>query len=108
MAESHTHPRSSRTSPVLWASAFVLAALVILQAGQLPANPAFAGVVSNGQHMRLLSADNGRGADAQPDEVVYLIDNRTETLLLYELEGGKIVLRDGVSLPTAFQRAAGR
>lgn len=99
---------SNRSAPVLWASAFVIAALVVLQAGRLPGNPAYAGVAANGQHIVLLSADNGRGADAQPDEIVYLIDNRSETLLLYELENGKIVLRDGVALPAAFQRAAVR
>lgn len=92
----------------LWASAFVIAALVVLQAGRLPGNPAYAGTASVGPNYVLLTADNGRGGDTQPDEVLYIIDNRTESLMIYELEGARIMLRDGLSLPATFRAAGGR
>ena len=43
---SRSDIRSSSASVVLWASAFLIAALVIIKAGELPQNAAFAGNAS--------------------------------------------------------------
>jgi len=94
---------------ILWASAFVLASLVILQAGKLPGNPAYAGQVSSAGAYTILTADSGRGDDANPDEILVVIDNRTEALMVYETDGRSgIVPRDGGNLANLFRQALNR
>ena len=95
---------------VLLASAFVIAAMILVQAGRLPGNPAYAGMTSTKTVYSLLTADSGRGPDAKPHEIFLVIDNRTEALVLYELDAQnrQIVPRDGGFLPTLFQRGVGR
>ena len=93
---------------ILWACAFLLGALVLVQAGRLPGNPAYAemGVESGG--FTLLTSNAGRGEDAAPDELLYLIDGRGEILLVYEVEDARqksIILRGGASLPVWFRNA---
>jgi len=98
-----------RTSAaVLWSSAFVLAALVIVQAGRLPGNPAYAemGVESGGY--TLVTIDAGRGEDCDPEELLFVIDSRDEMLLVYEIEDARqrqVILRGGGSLRNLFQNA---
>ena len=111
--QNHTTPRRLRTNvdtaaAVLWSSAFLLAGLVITQAGKLPINPAYGdmGVQRNGY--TLLSTDSGRGEDAAPDELLYVIDSRGETLLVYEIEDARkqsILLRGGGNLQNLFRNA---
>ena len=93
----------------LWASAFVIAALVILQAGRLPGPNAWADEMSttSGDYT-LLTADSGRGGDVDPYEVLYVIDNRSGVLLVYEIDNAqqrRIHLRDGGSLDLLFRKA---
>jgi len=94
---------SGRT--VLWASAFVIAALVIVQAGRLPGNAAYAGETSNRDGYTLVTADMGRGDDFDPDEVIYVIDNENGMIMIYEpdVRNNTLVLRDGGSLPALFR-----
>ena len=94
---------------VLWASAFLLAALVIVQAGRLPGNPAYAEMGLESGGYTLLTTDSGRGGDAAPNELLYIIDSREEVVLVYEIEDARqnqIILRDGGSLQNLF--ATGR
>jgi len=93
---------------VLWASAFIIAALVIVQAGRLPANAAYASVAaSNGDYL-LLTANSGAGDDAEPDELLYVIDSRDQVYYVYEIENisrNQMILRAGGSLDALFRTA---
>lgn len=93
---------------VLWASAFVIAALVIIQAGKLPGQAAFAEMASSRGDYSVMTTNSGRGGDTDPDELVYVIDNRDQVLLVYEVEDAKrggIVFRDGWNLNATFNQA---
>ncbi len=93
---------------VLWASAFILTALVITQAGSLPGNPAYADMAVESGGFTLLTVDAGRGNDCDPEELLYVIDSRDEVLLVYEIEDTRqkqIVLRGGGSLSNLFINA---
>jgi hypothetical protein len=105
------HEKTTRIDPgraVLWASAFVLAALVIIQAGKLPGNPAYAEMGLESGGFSLLTTNSGRGGTADPDELLYVIDSRDEVLLVYGIPDARqkqVVLRGGAYLPFWFQNA---
>ncbi len=93
---------------VLWASAFVLAAMVITQAGRLPVNPAYADMGVENGGFAMVTASSGRGEDAAPYELLYVLDSRDEVLLVYEIEDlrqRQIVMRGGADLPVWFRNA---
>ena len=94
---------------ILWSSAFLLAALVIMQAGKLPMHAAWAsGSASGAGDYTLLAADRGTGGDVEPDEVIFVIDNRDQVLLVYDIDNvadRRVVLRDGGPLDTLFRNA---
>jgi len=99
---------STLTTSILGASAFILAALTIIQAGR---QPAFAETANSGQ-MGFAAATirSGLGPDTRPYELVYVIDSRGETLFIYYIEnatGGRMQLRQVLSLPTLFRQARG-
>ncbi len=92
----------------LWASAFVILALVIVTAGRLPANQANADTVADRGSYTLLTTSSGKGDAADPDAVLLVIDSREQILLVYECEDarrGGVVLRDGYSLNDLFVKA---
>ena len=95
---------------VLTAAAFILGALVIMQAGRLPGQPAYGEAAVFGNAYTILTADSGRGGDEQPDEIIVVIDNRAEVIMSYEVEGqqGGIIARDGGSLPFLFRNVLKR
>lgn len=100
--------RFNSSTAALWASAFVILALIIVQAGRLPGNPAHAAVVADRGSYTLMTADSGKGGDTEPDEVLCVIDSREQILLVYEVEDtrrGGIILRDGYALGELFTRA---
>jgi hypothetical protein len=100
-----TNRRITTTSAALWASAFVIAALVIVQAGRLPINPAYADQAVSENGYTLVTTDSGRGDEAAPYQLLYIIDDRTETMLVYQIEDARqkqIMLRDGGSLRGLF------
>jgi type II secretory ATPase GspE/PulE/Tfp pilus assembly ATPase PilB-like protein len=113
---NHASSSESRPSPfrdhtvsrvVLFASAMFLAACVLMRAGDLPVNPAYAGTVSESDGITVLTGSTGRGKDADPHTLLYVIDNRTETLLIYEIEDARrreIFLRHATPLPGLFIR----
>ncbi len=103
----------SRTSPgtVLWASAFVIAALAIVQAGRLPGQAAYAETVSEFGDYTVLTARTGKGPDERPNEALWVIDNREQVLIVYEMEDaqrGIFIVRDGGSLQNLFRTARPR
>jgi hypothetical protein len=104
------HHRLDVSRTILWASAFVIAALVIVQAGRLPANQAYAETVSTKSGYTLLTADSGRGAEENPDEILCVIDNAAEVMLVYEVDARSrtIVVRDGGPLAPYFRNVINR
>lgn len=109
---ANTTTRIDTPAAILWASAFLLAALVIITAGRLPANQAYAEMAVSGTNgFTLMTADAGRGGDENPDELLYVIDNRSEMLFVYEVlnaQTGGLNLKGGGSLTELFQTAARR
>ncbi len=100
----------SRTTPVavLWASAFVIAALTIVQAGRLPGGTAYAETVAELGDYTVLTARTGKGPDDRPYEALWVIDNREQVLIVYDLEDaqrGKFIVRGGGSLRNLFRTA---
>jgi hypothetical protein len=106
---SSTRARVGFSASSLWASAFVIGALVIVQAGKLPGSAAWGDVMSTSSgDFTLLTADSGRGGDIEPYQVLFVIDNRQQALMIYEIENAqqrRITLRDGGSLDALFRRA---
>ncbi|MBM4110899.1 MAG: hypothetical protein FJ254_06015 [Phycisphaerae bacterium] len=95
---------------ILWATAVLLGALVIMQAGRLEQR-AYADQANSGQHgYSVCSATTGQGTPAQPIEAVYVVDSRDEVLLVYAMErfqDQKVQLRHSESLAALFARARG-
>jgi hypothetical protein len=103
-------PLSAGSVP-LWASAFVLAGILLALAGRLPENPAYAGMATTGTGGFTLVTDrSGYGPDARPYEILYVLDNTSQTLFVYSIERAadkRILLRDGRYLPSLFRTARG-
>jgi len=79
------HERGSVSYPAasLWASAFVILALIIVQAGRMGAVPssALAGEVSSVGDLTVLTAAGGDNED-----VLAVLDRRAERLFVYGIE----------------------
>lgn len=101
-------PSINASSAVLWASAFVLAALILVQAGRMSGNTALAGGASDRGSYTVLTASTGIGDQADPDQVVFVIDSIEQIVLVYEIENAserRILLRGGGSLDNLFRNA---
>jgi hypothetical protein len=106
--EHATKPTFSSAAASLWASAFVIMALIIVQAGRLPGNAAHAHMSADRGSYSVVTAHSGRGRDANPYELLYVIDSREQVLLVYEVEDARqrrLIRRDGYSLDEQFLRA---
>ena len=97
----------------LWASAFVLAGLLIVSAGRITpsagaGNPA--AVAAGG--MQVLTLTNGDGSSTQFNESVYVLDNHSETLFVYTIENATdkrgMILRTAEPLQQVFRNARPR
>ena len=109
--------RVDRGDAVLWASACVLAGLVVIHAGRPAADPAPAdasGIVALAAQggladgFSIVAARSGRGDDADPTKIVWVIDSAAEAVMVYEVEDARrnaITFREGSSLPRLFQSA---
>lgn len=96
---------------ILGASAFILAALVIMKAGELPAHEAYAGTASTGSGFSMVTASSGFGRDTRPYELLFLVDNRSEVLYVYEIEDAaqrRVTLKGGSSLPVLMRTGRGK
>lgn len=97
----------------LWASAFVLAAMLVVSAGRMgaPAGADGPAAVAAGG-MQVLTLTNGDGPDTQPTESVYVLDNHSETLFVYTIENATdkrgLILRTAEPLPAIFRNARPR
>ncbi len=96
---------------VLWASAFVIAALALVTAGRLPENPAYAGVATTGVGgFTMVTASSGYGPNDKPYEILYVVDNQSQMLYIYAVENAtdrRITLRSGGFLPNLFRAGRG-
>ena len=105
--ESNTTRRGlNPSSTILWATAFLLGGMILTQAGRLPSNAAHAGTANSHGNYTVLTARTGTGDGLATHDLLYLIDNRDEVLLVYEIEDARknaILLRDGGSLDTLFR-----
>ncbi len=106
--------RHFNASPVLWASAFVIAAMAIMQAGRFAPNPAYAGMaVSTDEGFSMVASSSGRGPADRPYDLVYIIDSSEESLYIYWIENAntpatsRLQLRGGAFLPTLFTAGRG-
>lgn len=95
----------------LWASAFVIAALVIVEAGSLPSVSAQAGQAAMGERGFSMSTVRATSTDENGvQELLYVIDGRDELLYVYEMPKAserRIVFRGGTLLPTLFAKGRG-
>lgn len=84
----------------LWASAFVLAALLIVQAGRGADNPARAEMTATAGGYTLMTTRTQSG------EILYVIDNLTEQFFIYNVEQQReLVLLHKEDLPAMFSNA---
>jgi hypothetical protein len=104
--------RNHRSSSVLWASAFVILAMAISQAGRLAPNPAYAGdAVTTNSGLSLLTASSGTGPKEAPYDLLYVVDSQDELLYIYWIDNAntpatsKLTLVNGSYLPALFQAA---
>lgn len=108
-----THVRGHGPATPLWASAFVLAGLLVISAGRITP-PAGAGdpasVAAGG--MQVLTLTNGDGSSTQYNESVYVLDNHSETLFVYTVENATdkrgLILRTAEPLQQIFRNARPR
>ncbi len=101
----------NQPATALWASAFVIAALIIVQAGRLPGGAAYAEMESGVGDYTILTARTGKGPETRPYEALFVIDNREQVLMVYDMEDaqrGTIVVRGGGSLENLFLNARPR
>lgn len=86
IAQSHSAAaRLDHGAAILWASAAILGALIILQAGRLPSGErAVAGDVTEVASLRLITVDVGNNEDA-----LAVLNHGDETISIYGLENGR-------------------
>lgn len=70
----------------LWASAFVILAMILVQAGQRGGTPAYAGNEAEVGTLRILTADAGSGED-----VLIVLNQTDEVMSVYSVEGQRSV-----------------
>jgi len=107
---TNKHTQLSPAAAILWASAFLLVAIIIMQAGKLPGSAAYAEMATSHADYSALTTTSGLGGGSGGDsyQVLYIIDNRDETLMVYQIDDartGRIELRGGGSLVNLFRRA---
>lgn len=78
------HKESTHGNTVLWASAFIVAALVFVMAGRHTQN-AYAGDASTANGFTLITTPNDQGSD-----LLYLIDQETSMLIVYNLKNPQL------------------
>lgn len=98
---------------LLWASAFLLAALTVIQAARLPLNAAYAGAANQGgQGMSVVTQNTGLGPAERPYEALWVLDARGEMLFIYFMENANagekaLLLRQAIPVPDLFRTARG-
>ena len=103
--------RMNLAAAALWWSAFLLAALTVVQAGRLPGNAAYAGTANQGNFgTSVVTQATGLGPSDKPYEALWVLDGRGEMLFIYYIENANageksLLLRQVVSVPELFRSA---
>lgn len=102
--QNNEKPRLDTGAAALWASAFVIGAMIVSQASRLGAgNPAYAGNVSEVGDLTVLTAAAGDNED-----VLAVLDRRDEILYIYGVEQARdLVLYQIHRVDELFQEAKG-
>lgn len=89
-------PRSKNTgnsistaAAILWGSAFILVAMIIIQGGALTNNNAHAELVTSVNGYSMLTGSAGSGPKERPHELLYVADDRDQTLMIYEIKDAR-------------------
>jgi hypothetical protein len=100
----HSHRTSGRVSgAALWASALMIAALIIVQAGRMGPEPARADVVST------VAGTTALTFEAQSEDLLAIVDGRQEMLFVYRVQNKTALeLVRSYNLPELFTEARGR
>jgi hypothetical protein len=104
---------TSYAAAALWASAFILGALTIVQAGRMPGTAAYAEAAnSSPTGSSVVTIATGLGPDNKPYEALWVLDARSEILSIYYIENANageksLLLRHMISLPDLFAQARG-
>jgi hypothetical protein len=102
---------SGYAAAALWASAFILGALTIVQAGRIGTSEAFAEAANSSREgSSVVTIETGLGPDNKPYEALWVLDSRSEIISIYYIENANageksLLLRNMVSLPDLFQAA---
>ena len=98
--------RNQVATSILLATAFLIGALVIMQAGRLPQQSAFAGdAITGAEGFTMITASSGFGKDTRPYELCFVLDNYSDMMFVYEVPQStsrSVVLRNGTDLPYLF------
>ncbi len=87
-------------SAPLWASALVILALILVQSSRMAGNRAQAEMVSSSGGYTVMTADGGT------DEVLLILDERSEELFVYRVENQRSVdMKERISLSRLFTDA---
>lgn len=100
--QTHDDRRVAPGAAVLWASAFVILAMILAQASRLGA-PAYAGDVSTVGDFTILTAAAGNSED-----ILLALDPRSDRVLVYGiLRGQSLDFRGSYELSELFQSGRG-
>lgn len=100
---TQTTPRRLSPHSALWASAFVLVALIVVQAGRIGPSEARADLVSSAGDLTALTVESTN------DDVLLVVDNRSESLMAYKVVNqNSFELFRSYSLPRLFGEARNR
>ena len=108
MSNEHTNT-TTRINPgaaVMWASACLILALVIMQAGSVTApggSAAYANTVSSRGDFTIMTVPAGN-----VEEALVILDSRDENIYTYMVEARKLVLQDVRSVKEMFEIAGSR
>lgn len=99
LSQDESRSGLNATAP-LWASAIVVLALILTQAGRVVGSAAKAEMVHATGGYTIMTADGGT------DEVLLVLDNRNEELFVYQVANQRSVdLKERVSLTKLFSDA---
>ena len=105
--------RMNVPAALLWACAFLLAAMTVVQASRLPLNAAYASAANQGnQGVSVVTQNTGLGPPERPYEALWVLDSRGEMLFIYYIENANageksLLLRQAIPVPDLFRQARG-
>ena len=102
-SKSELEPRRPHTG--LWASAFVLFALILIQAQPLLAQEGILGHSAQGGMVSQVGPLTILTADASGEDVLLVLEGRGEELFVYRTDRNGVQLQQRLAVPKLFQDA---